>query len=341
MQSPFESEVTEKQKLVWDLTNQIGIDVTHAFDDEELIAGLMDDEIIVLYISRKFNKIMNLVEPIVFIKHIVKIPEYKLKQNNINYKEFYFGMTCIEALEIVVLKLLGNNSITVKNLFHPDLNYNGNANTMNKTLNGKYWFPYVRNGQLPFNDLLSTAIKDFNIDHSTHSLLFRGTNWGKALSTNHKTNRVESSGEYTDFGMENFYLTDDFYTACNWANRNQQCAVVIFSVPKTMVENLKNKIQLNHTTSLNEWKKFVFYNRISPTDGPNFCEKQSEHENFIDELDKNDLVSGPIFLNPYVTRSEDVEFVITGEKIPYQYSFKESSCHLLHQFILTTIYVDH
>lgn len=137
--------------------------------------------------------------------------------------------------------------------------------------------------------------------------------------------------------MRNFYLTDSFKTACIWACRNVQAAIVIFFIHNTFLDELENHLKFNER-NLEEWKQLVFKCRNTPS-GRSIQTIRREYRNFIDTLDDMDCISGPILANPSAPLYE-IDYIKYGSEVPYQYSFKDSNINILNDFLSTVIFLN-
>ena len=180
--------------------------------------------------------------------------------------------------------------------------------------------------------LIIRALSGINLDGC--SLFYHGTNWREGIGIMRKLKIIPRSTT-TDFGLKNFYLTDIFRTSKDWANRSNQPAIYIFAIPNSYIENSHNHIKFQYNY---DWKKFVFKIRNPPEYGEDLEEKITEYENFIDEIDSNDLISGPIMKNPGSININDVRSIVYGKQTPYQYAFKESTISDLNNMLAVTIF---
>uniref|UniRef100_A0A6C0AD93 Uncharacterized protein n=1 Tax=viral metagenome TaxID=1070528 RepID=A0A6C0AD93_9ZZZZ len=138
--------------------------------------------------------------------------------------------------------------------------------------------------------------------------------------------------------MKNFYLTDTFKTACIWAQRNNQAAVVIFIIPNTYIESLENHLILNEEEI---WKKTVYKIRNKPKpDLLDYTKEKRNYKKFIKDIDSNDLISGPICANPTAHDIDDIRPIKCDGYIPYQYSFKESTIDDLNSMKAITLFFE-
>lgn len=149
--------------------------------------------------------------------------------------------------------------------------------------------------------------------------------------------RIRTRDRDTDFGNENFYLTDSFKATYVWASRNTQVAISIFEIPDEYFQNPEHTLSFD-MDHIVEWKQLVFNVRNQLRSGQNLRRRLDEYENFIAELDVKNLISGPIFANPGTRLLENVEYVRYLEHIPFQFSFKRTSINYLNQCSVLTIF---
>lgn len=257
-------------------------------------------------------------------------------------EEYYYNMTGEEAIISILNKLINTvgESKTI-NGFPSQFNHRReNNNKMQRTSSGEYWFPFVNTGNLEYSKLYDHLVKQFNFDHSKYKLLLHGTSFKSALSINEKiwiSHRLNTSLMATDFGIRNFYVTDTFYTACKWCNRNsRQPAIVFFLVPNEIFMT-DNKLSFDVNTNLNEWKETVFKVRDEQTG-------EDDYYDYVDILDSKDYIEGPIYSNPGNKDPNMVDFVKYQRDgnlvVPTQISFKDSIIHQLNKHILFTLYFE-
>ena len=157
-----------------------------------------------------------------------------------------------EALNVILTKMIvTTNLINSTNGFPSEFNYNRNQNNITQTYSGKKWFPcgkerYEHN----YEQLLLKVSKSINIGPHD-KVYFHGTDWSGAISIMDEL--VSDSGKHeikprhtcTDFGLRNLYVTNTFLTACLWARRHRQAAVVIFVISDDYIESLDNHLNLS------------------------------------------------------------------------------------------------
>lgn len=274
-----------------------------------------------------------------FVFNISHISKHFLISIRANQIEFYHNLKLKEALIIILTKMIDhNNDSPSKNGFPVSFNFvSGQQNSILKLPNGKSWYPYINNGFPSCGRLINDILNKCNITNTDKlKLLFHGTDWQSANNIMTKI-KATTRGNCSDFGMYNFYTTDVFFTACEWAFRKNQSAVVIFIIPNDQFYqwNIKN---LSNTS---EWRNVVFKLRNPPNSLiiPNYELVSKEYDDFVEEIDSYDLIEGPILSNPGAKSVEQVEFIRNSDRrIPYQFSFKSSSVKSLNQFLLTTVF---
>lgn len=291
-------------------------------------------ELLASFLDRKYDLSLGDTDILSFVTNILGFSLRSLQFIHADFEEFYDNLTTIEAIEIILTKLLDNNGdIPSTNGFPAEFNFNSsNANIVQNYENSK-WFPYTNSRYLRNKDqLLIKIMQNINIDNSR--LFFHGCSWAGGLGISNGL-EIRPRPDATDFGLRNFYVTDTFQTAWIWAIRNRQPAISIFVIPEEFIDNLEHHIILHND---NTWKNLVFRCRNRPSNGPNLRNRLIEYNNFIRELDSNDLISGPIFVNPGVRTVNDVNPIIYGNNIPYQYSFKDSTLNNLNGMLAITVF---
>lgn len=330
---PNFKSVNKKSLKILKIEGLTGLmDIESAFDNP---LNNTDVELIVSFLNRKFD-FSTCNNVYFFIINVIGFSPRSLETINANYDEFYDNMLLDEALEIILTKLITNDDIPSINGFPSDFNISLNQTNRVNVYNGKKLFPYKKErSELNYDQLLLNVLHDVNVGNNS-KILFHGCAWDSAISIMDKI-EIFPRRHCTDFGLRNFYLTDTFQTACLWATRNRQAAVVIFVLPEYYINNLSNHLLLNN---FEQWKELVFKIRNPIRYGPNLTRERNEYKLFIQNIDSNDLVSGPIFANPYVKTIEDVNLIKYGNYIPYQYSFKDSSIDSLNNMLAITLFFE-
>lgn len=314
------------------LSRQTGISETILRESyENSLENISDIKIILKGLKRKYNFSecgTSVQDILIFVNNI--IPTNYLSKLDADDKDFYQHLTLDEALEIIILRLLNQqNRIVSKNDFPEEYNFLENCK-LAVLPNGKTWIPYINDGNY---DMLLISIKEqLNVNLQNGMLLFHGTCWESAMNIMESI-RTNTKPYATDFGMNNFYTTNDFYHSVKWARHNSQPAVVIFYIPNEILNNLITE----NISDIQQWKETVFKCRNPPKRSAKFREQVREYELFLEKLDSKDLVIGPIFSNPRVRNQNEVQY-INGENVPLQFSFKESSVEMLNQLIATTLF---
>lgn len=274
-----------------------------------------------------------------FVFNISGISKHFLISIRANQKEFYNNITLRESLTIILTKMIDHDNDTPsKNGFPASFNFiQGQQNSILRLSNGKLWYPYINNGFPSCGRLINDILNKLNIiDTDNLKLLYHGTSWRCAADIMKKI-KATTRGTCSDFGLYNFYTTDVFFTACEWAYRKNQGAVVIFAIPDDQFYewNVKN---LSDTL---EWKNIVFNlrNPPDPFNTDNYELISQEYDNLVEEIDSYDVIEGPILSNPGAKTIEQVEFIRNNDRrIPYQFSFKPSSVNSLNPFLLATVF---
>lgn len=312
---------------------------------ENSVENMSDLEIIIGGLKRRYNFSncgSNCYDIFIFISEVIRIPMKFLIMLGADQESYYEHMTLEEAIEIILLRLISQDDrIPAKDGFPQEYNFkSGQDGLIQQLENGKTWLPYIhRNGgRFPNCDRILLSIEEqLNLNPDEGLLLFHGTSWDSAMTIMEHV-MVTDRPYATDFGKYNFYTTDTFYNAVKWARHNSQAAVVVFYIPNEYFEELITK----DLSDINEWKLTVFKARIPPkrSNNPSLFRKEiREYERFIQNLDSNDLVMGPIFANPRALNVESVQYIRNqDEKVPYQYSFKRSSVDILQNLIVTTLF---
>lgn len=284
-----------------------------------------------------------------FVYNISGLSQSYLIPINAHEINFYHNLTLDESLMIILNRMIKveDKKIPTKNRFPCYFNFQkGQENKILHLNGGKTWYASLNSSSTNFNRLGDSVIDKLNLENSGYKLLFHGTSMRDAIRISSRV-KVTTRGECTDFGMYNFYTTDMFYTACEWATKNEQAAVVIFAIPSEKFDewNVKNFFNTN------EWKYTVFRLRNSPdfSDLSNYnnlleeYEKElNDYEKFVDEIDSYDVVVGPIMSNPKSKSIQEVKFIVNNDnRIPNQFSFKKTSVEELNSFLVTTVFFRH
>lgn len=309
-------------------------DLDHVFDDR---LNETDIEMIVIFLNKKYDLSLGDSNPFDFIVSVIKFSFRSLRAIKADFKEFYDNMTTKESVIVILTKLLITTySISTTNGFPTILNYNSSmSNKSQEYIGDKKWFPYVKGDRrMKFDQLLARSTNMLDLTDKT--LLFHGTSWESAFSIYDEI-EIFQRQRATDFGMRNFYLTDTFKTACIWASRNVQSAILIFCIPNTFLDELENYSNFNER-NIEDWKQLVFKCRNPPL-GRNIQTLRREYRNFIDTLDDMDCISGSILANPSAPLDE-IKYIKYGSEVPYQYSFKDSTIDILNNFLSIVIFFE-
>lgn len=256
---------------------------------------------------------------LLFIKNTICFPEEKLISINANNSYFFENLTLEESLKIILTRLMRQGDIiSSKNGFPEQFNFQKDCE-FQLLENGKIWIASSNNNISQNLNLLTSICKELNVNMENTCLLFHGTSWNSAIKIMEDV-KTTNRGYPTDFGFENFYVTDDFHNSLKFANHNSQQAIVIFKLEK----NFSEEMNVMDLWFYEGWKEILFNCR----------------NGLICDLDSYDLVHGPIFSNPRVKDSDHVECMKNGDVFPYQYSFKKSSVKMLNNKILATIFIN-
>lgn len=291
-------------------------------------------ETLMIFLNKKYNLYQTGVDVYDTIVNTIRFSIRALTAIGANNPNFYDNMTLDEACLIILTKLIGNSGTNIESSdgFPEILNFTYGQQNNIRVFNEKKWFPYVRTGHLSnYNQLLTKVL--YKLGATDTNLLFHGTSWESALSIMMQE-RVTQRERASDFGMKNFYTTDSFVTACQWADRNNQKAVVIFIPPEDFIDSLENKIVFS-CNEMDAWKEFVFFARNPPR---LYDPKRLIYNQRMEEIDAHDLIIGPICKNPIERIASRLEAVTYGRHTPYQFSFKESSIERLNECYAITIF---
>lgn len=292
-------------------------------------------ELLVSFLERKY-KLHEVEDDIYFyIRDVIGFSDISLENINANYEEYYDNMSISEALTVILTKLIDHKGESPVNGFPREFHFSPNNRGIIQNYKNRQWFPVSDNRQnINYENLLIRVMRSFNTDNS--KIMFHGTSWRSAISIMNRI-RINQRLTSTDFGLRNFYLTDNFQTSCMWALRNNYAAIVIFIIPEEFIDNLQHHLILNEKIL---WQQTVFRIRNPPEEGDNLDELIDEYESFIREIDSNDLISGPIVRNIKARTIEDVDYIKYGELVPYQYSFKDSTVNFLNNMIAVTLFFE-
>lgn len=292
-----------------------------------------------------FSDYINPEDILFFIVEISNISPAFLEYIRANDVEFFYGLSLEESLEILLTRLIDKyNDVPSSNGFPQDYNFQSEQqNNIQNLPNGRTWYPFINrfsNRNINYNSLKIDILNKCNVINTDNvRILYHGTSWAGARQIMAKV-KSTSRGFATDFGMNNFYLTDIFYNACKWANRYTQGAVIIFSIPLEYFDEWNVKYLTG-----DEWKNVVYRCRNPPIpdffpDIRDYRRADSSYNGFLNQLDSYDVVEGPIFANPRAQSINDVSYIVNSYdgSVPKQISFKRSSVDFLDDLILTTLF---
>uniref|UniRef100_A0A6C0AED9 Uncharacterized protein n=1 Tax=viral metagenome TaxID=1070528 RepID=A0A6C0AED9_9ZZZZ len=331
--TPSFSSINTHQLRILSIEGLTGLkNIKEAFEDP---LNNSEVELLISFLDRKYD--FSLYEDAYdFIINIAKFSYTSLEFINANYSEFYDNMTISEAVEVVLTKLITNKGIPLTNGFPSEFNFLPGQENSTQIYNGQKWFPYIKGrSRVNYDQLLSRIMNNIQIGPDD-VIYFHGSSWEGAISIMDQIEIIPRQN-CTDFGFKNFYLTDTFQTAYLWSLRNTQSAVVIFIIKNEYIENLDNHLALNNEEI---WKKTVYKIRNKPRSGNDLRNRKKHYKKFIEEIDSNDLISGPICANLSVENECDIRSIKYGDYIPYQYSFKESTIDDLNSMIAITLFFE-
>ena len=332
----------EKRKRILILQGLTGlnylINYPEIFEDT---LNFTDDEIIFNFLNDKFDLSLGENNPFEFILNTIGISLDSLILANADNEEFYHHLTMKHALTSILIILLGKTDNTLSYNGFPRI-FQTSINQINKSQKseGMNYFPFSGNvNNINHNQLLFEITKRFNFKFNYNNLFFHGTTWGFAISINDKIKIIQRD-EASDFGLKNFYLTNNFKTSVNWCKHYSTQSVVIFYIPDEFLDNLNRKELIN----IDEWKDVIFTCRNNPEkNNSNYLKEErtrrtDQYINYLNNLDSYDLISGPICTNPGVENKNELKYLSYGDDIPYQYSFKESTKEFLNEFIVDIVF---
>lgn len=329
-----ESEIptfNPKLRRIVEIESLTGLnDLDRAFDDP---LNNSEVELLVSFLDRKYDFSEGRNDVYTFLIQEIGFPERILNSLGLNFPAFYYGMTVSDACFIILTKLIEHGNKTNYCGFPEEFLFSVSQKNKIQTYEGKRWFPFCEEGySTNYYQLLATITRQLRI--STDNLYFHGTSWDNAFTIMEEI-VIRTSNKADDFGKKNFYVTDSFLAACLWAKRNEQAAVVIFNIPPTYIESLENRIQFS-LDDLDSWKEMVFTARNFPSRGGRA--KQREHREYIDALDSQDIITGPIMANPGAKSIEEVNYLKYRREVPFQFCFKTSTVADLNGFLTITLF---
>lgn len=286
-----------------------------------------------------FNDYNNTIEEIYdFIFNISGLSNHFLVSINANNPSFYSNFSLTESLNVIISRMVGDKeNAPSKNNFPVFFNFKkGQENTV-LTIGGSNFFPVINNFNINFGKLKASILKSIGVKESSgYKILYHGTSWTDSIEILEEV-RTTTRGECTDFGMNNFYTTNLFYTACEWALRNNdQGSVVVFVIP----DDKFYELEVKYLTNTQEWRDVVYTLRNKPKRiiSNNYEEEIEKYRNILKEYESYDAIEGPIMSNPSAKSLESVEFIVNNDnKIPLKVSFKNSSVGILNQYIALTV----
>lgn len=301
----------------------------------EYLPNNTEIESILILLNKQFN--LDSAESNIydFLINAIGFSRKSLAIINADEESFYEHMTLREACEVVLEKLIGHNQIESEHGFPKELNFCIGQQNAIRISNGITWFPCIPTRTLSnYNQILYKILDKLNISDS--NLLFHGTSWDGALSI---LNGIEIIPRRfaSDFGIKNFYTTDSFTTACKSANHNNQRAVVIFVLPENYIEALEKKIIFS-SREINSWRELIFYLRNPPSRRHRNRAIITAYNQYLQNVDSQDVVIGPICANPQSSTAEGLEWITQDGHIPLQFCFKETTIGHLNDFIAITVF---
>lgn len=328
------SEIDTKQLRIMAIEGITGLkNINSAFDNQ---LNETEIELLISFLNRKYffsecEDVFN------FIVNVIKISTNALNLIGANYKEFYDNMSIEEALDVILKKLLITiPDVPTFNKFPAEFNFNISQKNTIQTYDGQKWYPYTKGkDNINYGKLLDKLMADIKLKKGDN-IYFHGTSFHGAISIMNGI-VIRPRQNCTDFGLRNFYLTDTFETACIWASRNQQSAVVIFVISDDYINSLENHLSLRN---IDEWKNTVFKIRNEPKSGYNYKNDIKNYRNFIKEIDSHDLISGPILANIHASDIDNLKYIKYDTYIPYQYSFKDTTIDDLNRMLAITLFFE-
>lgn len=297
--------------------------------------NLTDNELIINFLERKYT--FESGDPYNFIINIARFSRQSLKIIEANEPEFYYNMLIPEALDVILTKILKyndnkNNINGFPTEFNISLSQIGNINYFE----GNKIFPSKRlTNNLSFIRLLQTIKSGLKLNDEDF-MLFHGTSWDSASSIMNGIDIVTRS-KTTDFGFENFYLSDSFKSSYYCAKKNLEPAIVIYVIPNSNFDEFADQINLQNDSN---WKRFIYKIRNPPKPRSlNYKDNIKKYKDCIKNIDSHDLITGPICANPY-DEEENLTPIKYGDEIPFQFSFKRSSIDRLHEMYAITIFFE-
>jgi hypothetical protein len=343
----FESETDSYPQniyRIWAIEGITGLkDLEHVFDNA---MGYTEVELIVNFLNRKYNLANGDEDVYDFIVNILQFSNRALNIIEVNYRDFFEHMTTEEACFIILTKLIDHSgNIPHKNGF--PANFNLDRSQFNKIItdedDNKFYMCINNDITFNFNRMLVWLLNKWNFNGENSTCFMHGTSWVHSFSILNEG--IKSIERISDFGKRNFYVTDTFLTSLKWAKRNQQSAIVLFFIPNEFLSSLKERLNFENLEELDTWKQLVFKTRNPPSFSSIHHERASiirskiiDYNNFMTELDSNELINGPIFANPGTDSVENVQYIQNSNGyIPQQYAFKERTYSNISSFIGGTI----
>ena len=353
--NPTFSSTNTKSLHIMSIEGITGLsDIESAFENR---INETDVELLMFHLNKKYDLSSGDNNVYDFIVNAIGFSRRALVNINADYEEFYDNLTTAEACNIILIKMIDRaNDIPAIGGFPSDFNFRSSqANSVQTTEEGSKWYPYVKGRYTPsYDQLLLQVMRTIQTDG--HRLYFHGCSWESAISIQDEVQIIPRENATDSFvqsfptsvatevgnGMRNFYLTDTFNTAYIWSQRNNQAAIVIFAIPDETIDNQENKLEFT-MDNINEWKQTVFTCRNKPRYGQNLRQRKLQYNQFLNGLDSNDVVIGPICANPGAREVVDINYVYYNHNgnttIPLQYSFKDSLISQLNQFLMVTLFI--
>lgn len=306
-------------------------DLEDIFND---VQELTEVDVITSYFNNKYILSSYDVNPMSFFTmHINRTLLYIICAD---YSDFYIGLNTFEACKIILGKILHKkNSTGAINGYPANLNFNGNTNVQKYADTNINCLPLKSHSAIcNYNSIInSSKFRSVINKKDNEFLLYHACNYYSMDSILGWIDPTSSRQEPTDFGKNNFYTTDSFKSAFIWSSKYSQGTIIVFKIPINLFDTIIDKLVLNHIDNLSSWQQLVFQCRKVSAFGTGRT-AQLLHRNYISEIDKYEIISGPILANRNITSKEEVKYLEYGRDVPYQFSFKtQRVCDILHEYI--------
>ena len=250
----FTYEEKAKEKKIRHIEGILRIgDLSKAFNTT---VEIPDVELLLVFFREKYDFSLGEENPFNFMIDVIGFSLETLKLVGADKNEYYIHRSVSDCLETILNELLDKIELMdTKNGYPSFLNIQNNQINTLISFNKFIFLPLSDNNlNAQYNQVLH-IIKQFGFRGDPTDLYFHGTDFMSAGSI---MQWIQIFPRITDFGERNFYVSDSFRSTCQWVQHKQQKAIVVFHIPKNILDSLyKLKFTMEN---IEEWK--FFFNKI-------------------------------------------------------------------------------